>query len=82
LKRELGVSCLLDLNHEPNSPFWAAERERLTCVLLGDGIHILELAIGTSLDHAATKLGFLIRIVETDNLERHTRIASGVLRLK
>jgi hypothetical protein len=26
LKRELGVSCLLDLNHERNSPFWAAER--------------------------------------------------------
>lgn len=67
LKRELRVSCLLDLDHERNSSFWAAERERLACVLVGDGIHVLKVVIGTPLDHTATKLGSLIWVVEVNN---------------
>ena len=81
-KRELGVSRLLDLDHERHSPLGAAERERLARVLVRDGIHELEIAIGTALDHATTKLCLFIRVVEIDNGERDTRIASCVLRFE
>jgi hypothetical protein len=32
-----------------------------------DEIHVLEVAIGTPLDHVATKLGVLIQVVEIYN---------------
>jgi hypothetical protein len=67
LKRQLRVPCLLDLDHERHSSFWAAKRERLAGILVRDGIHVLEVSIRTPLDHAATKLSLLIRIVEIDN---------------
>jgi len=63
-KRELGVSRLLDLDHERHSSLGAANRERLACVLVRDGVHVLEVAIRTALDHATAKLGFLTRVVE------------------
>lgn len=81
-KRELGVSRLLDLDHERHSSFGAAKRERLARVLERDGVHVLEIAIRTALDHAATKLGLLIGIVEIDDRECDTRIAWCVLRLE
>jgi len=49
-------------------------------VLVRDGVQVLEVVIGTALDHAATKLGLLIRVLEIDQGERDPRIASGVLR--
>src|ERR1039458_3304084 len=80
--RELGVSRLLDLDYERHSPLGAAKRERLARVLERDGVHVLEIAIRTALDHTATKLGLLIRVVEIDDGERNPRIASCVLRLE
>jgi hypothetical protein len=81
-KRELGVSRLLDLDHERHSPLGAAKRERLARVLERDGVQVLEIAIRTALDHAATKLGLLIRVVEINDGECDTRIASCVLRFE
>jgi hypothetical protein len=54
-KRELRVSRPLDLDNERHSAFGAAKRERLAGVLVGDGIHVLEVAIRTALDHAARR---------------------------
>ena len=81
-KRELGVSRLLDRDHERHSSFGAAERERLACVLERDGVHVLEIAVRAALDYAATKLGLLIGIVEIDDGKCDTRIASCVLRFE
>jgi hypothetical protein len=63
-KRELGVSRLFDLDHERHSSFGAAKRGRLACVLVRYGVHVLEIATGTALDDATTKLGLLVGIVE------------------
>ena len=76
-KRELGVSRLLDLDHERHSSLRTPKRERLARVLVRDGVHVLEVAIRTVLDHAASKLGLLIRVVEIDDGERDTRIAEA-----
>ena len=54
-KGELGVSRLLDLDHQRHSPFGAAKRERLACVLERDRVDVLAVAIWTPLDHATTK---------------------------
>jgi len=69
-ERELGVSRLLDRNHERHPSFGTPKRERLAGVLLRDGVHALEIAIRTVLDHATTKLGLLIGIVKIDYGER------------
>lgn len=61
MKRQLRVSRLLDLDHERHSSLGTAKRERLACVVAGDGIHVLEVAIRTPLDHGATKLSFFGR---------------------
>ena len=66
-KRKLGVSRLLDLDHERHSSLGAAKRKGLPSVLVRDGVHVLEIAIRTALDHAATKPGLLIGIVEIDD---------------
>jgi hypothetical protein len=68
-KRQLGVSRLLDLDHERHSPLGTAKRERLARVLGRVGVPVLEVAIRTALDHAASKLGLLIRVVEIDDGE-------------
>ena len=81
-KRELGVSCLLDLDHQRHSSFGAAKRERLTCVLERDRVDVLAVAIRTPLDHAPTKLRFLVGIMKINDGERDTRVTPGVLRLK
>src|SRR5713226_5175018 len=81
-KRELGVSRLLDLDHQRHSSFGAAERKGLPRVLERDGIDVLEIAIRTALDHAATKLGVLIGIVEIDDGECNPRVALCVLRFE
>ena len=39
-------------------------------------------SVRTALDHAASKLGLLIRVVEIDDGERDTRIASCVFRFE
>ncbi len=44
-KRELGVSGFLDLDHQRRSSFVAAKWERLTCVLVRDGVDVLAIAI-------------------------------------
>jgi hypothetical protein len=69
-KRELGVPGFLDLDHQRHSSFGAAKRERLTCVLVRDGVDILAVAIGAALYHATTKLHFLVGIIEIDDGER------------
>ena len=81
-KRKLCVSRLLDLDHERHSSFGAAKRERLACVLERDRVDVLAVAISTPLDHAPTKLRFLVGIVKINDGERDTRVAPGVLRLK
>src|SRR5712692_8921844 len=81
-KRKLGVSCLLDLNHERHPSFGAAKRERLTCVLERDRVDILAVAIRTSLGHATTKLCFLVGIMKINDGERDTRVTPGILCLK
>ncbi len=81
-KRELGVSRLLDLDHERHSSFGAAKRERLTCVLERDRVYVLAVAIRTPLDHATTKLRFLVGIMKINDGERDTRVTPSVLRLK
>jgi len=47
-KGKLGVSRLFDLDHERHSSFGAPKWERLACVLVRDGIHVLEIAIRMS----------------------------------
>jgi len=80
--RELGVTRLVDLDDECHSALGAAKGEGLADVLVGDGVQVLEVVIGTALDHAATKLGLLIRVVEIDEGECDSRIASSVLRFE
>ena len=46
------------------------------------GVNIVAVAIRTPLDHAPTKLGFLVRIMKINDGERDTRVTPGVLRLK
>jgi hypothetical protein len=75
-KGKLGVSSLFDLDHERHSSLGAPKWERLACVLVRDGVHVLEIAIRMALDDATAKLGFLIRVVEIDDGERDTRIAA------
>jgi len=77
-ERELGVSLLLDFDHERHSSFRAAKRERLADVFVRDGVHVPEIAIRTALDHSSTKLGFLVGIMETNDLKRDTRIMPRV----
>ena len=79
-KRELGVARFVDLDHERHSALGAAKGEGLAGVLVGDGVQVLEVVIRTALDHAATKLGLLIRVVELDDGECDARIASRALR--
>src|SRR6516162_961669 len=81
-ERKLSVSLFVDLDHERNSSFRIAKRKRFACVLLRDGIHVLEIVIGTALDHSTTKLHFLVGIVEINDGEGDTRIASRVLCLE
>src|ERR1035441_4052050 len=59
-KGQLGVSRLFDLDHERHSSLGAAKRERLVGVLERNGVHVLEVAVRTALDHTASKLGLLI----------------------
>jgi len=49
---------------------------------VGDGVQVLKVVIRTALDHAATKLGLVIWVVEIDEGERDSRIAPGVLRFE
>ena len=56
-KRELTVARLVDLDHERHSALGAAKGEGLAGVLVGDGIQVLEVVIGTALDHSATRSG-------------------------
>src|SRR2546427_2187009 len=81
-KRELGVARLVDPDDERHSALGAAKGERLAGVFVGDGVQVLEVVIRTALDHAATKLGLLIRVLEIDQGERDPRIASGVFRFE
>jgi hypothetical protein len=62
-KREFGVSRLFDLH----SSFGAAKGERFARVLVRNWVHIFEIAIRTALDHATTKLGFLVGIVKIND---------------
>src|SRR6266550_2330440 len=62
----------------PVSP-QACETEMACRVLVRDRVHVLEVLIRTSLDHPASKLRLLIRIVEIHDGERDTRIAPRVL---
>jgi len=78
-KRELGVARLVDLDRHSSL---GAAREGLADVLVGDGVLVLEVVIRTALDHAATKLGLLIRVVEIEEGECDPRIASSVLRFE
>jgi hypothetical protein len=50
-----------------HSSFGAAKRERLTRVLVRDGVDVLAVAIKTALHDATTKLDFAIGIVEINN---------------
>ena len=79
LERELGVARLVKFDHERHSPLRAAKREWLARVLERDWVHVLEVAIGATLDHAPSKLGFLVRVEEVDDGEGDTRIALRVL---
>src|SRR5438552_13940769 len=76
-KRKLRVSCLLDLDHERHSPFGAAKREWLACVLERDRVDVLAVGIRTPLDHTPTKLRFLVGIVKI-KMESDTRGSSRV----
>jgi len=55
--RELGVAHLVDLDHERDSSLGGAKGEGLAGVLVGDGVEVLEVVIGTALDHAAARSG-------------------------
>ncbi len=45
-------------------------------------VYVLAVAIRTPLDHATTKLRFLVGIMKINDGERDTRVTPGVLRLK
>src|SRR5436190_15535647 len=76
---KLGVSRLIDLDDERHSSFRAAKRERFPGVLVRDRVNVLEIGVRTTLDDAAPKLGFLVRIVEIDDGESDPRIAESIL---
>src|SRR6266403_2390988 len=69
LERELAVTRLLEFDHEDHSPLRAAKGEWLARVLERDGVHVLQVGVRATLDHASSKLGFLIRVVEVDDGE-------------
>ena len=79
-----GAWCIAPSRFRPRAPLSprAAEGKGLPGVLVRDGVHVLEIAIRTALDHVATKLGLPIRVVEIDDGKRDTRIASSVLRFE
>jgi len=79
---EVGVSRLIDLDDQRHSSFRAAKRERLPGVLVRDRVNVLEIGVRTTLDDAASKLGFLVRIVEIDYGESDPRIAESILRFQ
>jgi hypothetical protein len=66
-ERQLGVARLLNFNHERPSPLRAAKREWLARVHERDPVQILEVAIGTTLDHASSKLSFFVGVVEIND---------------
>src|SRR6266851_7876572 len=63
-ERQLGVTHLLDLDHQRHAALVAPHRERLSGVLVRYGIHDLEIGIGTPLHHAAAELYLLVGIME------------------
>jgi hypothetical protein len=60
----------------------AAKRERLARVLDRVRVPVLEVAVRTALNYAASKLGLLIRVAEIDDRECDPGIASCVLRFE
>ena len=47
-----------------------------------DGVHGLQVGVGTALDNAAADLHFFVRICEVDNRQCDSRIAARVLTLE
>ena len=62
--RELGVAGLVDFDHECDSPFRIAHGEWLARVLVGHGIHELEVGVGPALDDPTAELSLRVGIVE------------------
>ena len=81
LKRQLGITRLVNLNDERHPAFGIAEWKRLARVLMRDTIHVLEVAIGTMFDDATSELSFLIRIVQVDHRQSNMVVAKRVARL-
>src|SRR5262245_1753043 len=81
-ERELGVTRLVDLDHQGHSALMAPHRQRLSAVLVRHGIHGLEVRIGTPRHHAAAKLHLLVRIVEVHDRQGYPRVAASVASLQ
>jgi len=74
-KRKFAVSGLLNLDYEGDSSLGTPEGKGLARVLERDGVHVLEITIGTTLGHPTAKLSFLIRVVKIDDrpLKKYVR---------
>src|SRR2546425_5798426 len=77
-ERQLGVTRLVDLDHQRHSALMAPHRERLPDVLVRHGIHDLEVRVGTPLHHATAELHLLVRVVEVHDRQGDPGIAACV----
>jgi len=66
LERQLGVTRFLNFDNQSDSSFGIAKREGLSSVFMRNGIHDLQIWVGSALDHAAADLDFLVGIGEVD----------------
>src|SRR5215467_7623305 len=81
-ERQLGVTRLVDLDHQGDSALIAPHRERLSDVLVRYEVHDLEVRVGTPLHDAAAELHLLVRIVEVHDRQGYPRVAARVAPLQ
>jgi hypothetical protein len=79
---QLGIAHLVDSDDEGYATRWAPHREWLPDVLVRDGIHDLEVVVGTALYDAAAELHLLVRIVEIHDRHGDSGIAARVASLQ
>src|SRR5579871_1709384 len=81
-KRQFRVTRFLDFDDQGNAAFRGTEWKRLGGVFVRDGIHRLQVWIGTSFQDAAADLDFLVGIDEIYNRQRHSRVAARIFGLE
>src|SRR5208337_2789050 len=82
LEGQLGVTSLVDFDHEHDASDGITKRKFLANILARNGVHHLEVGIITELDDPASYLDLFVRIVEVHHRKRNARITAGIAGLK